>query len=50
MRAALRYLLFALMGSLLYLLGAVLVYGAYGTLDIALLATRVQPGTLWPGR
>lgn len=39
--AALRYLLFALLGSLLYLLGAVLLYGTYGTLDIALLAARV---------
>ncbi len=44
LRAALRYLLFALFGSLLYLLGAVLIYGAYGTLDIALLAAAVQPG------
>ena len=43
LRAALRYLLFALAGSLLYLLGAVLLYGAYGTLDIALLAERVRP-------
>jgi len=43
LRAALRYLLFALTGSLLYLLGAVLVFGAYGTLDIAQLAQRVQP-------
>ena len=41
--AALRYLVFALLGSVLYLLGAVLLYGAYGTLDISLLATRVQP-------
>jgi multicomponent Na+:H+ antiporter subunit D len=41
--AALRYLMFALLGSVLYLLGAVLLYGAYGTLDISLLATRVQP-------
>jgi formate hydrogenlyase subunit 3/multisubunit Na+/H+ antiporter MnhD subunit len=41
--AALRYLMFALLGSVLYLLGAVLLYGAYGTLDITLLATRVQP-------
>jgi formate hydrogenlyase subunit 3/multisubunit Na+/H+ antiporter MnhD subunit len=41
--AALRYLVFALLGSVLYLLGAVLLYGAYGTLDITLLATRVQP-------
>jgi formate hydrogenlyase subunit 3/multisubunit Na+/H+ antiporter MnhD subunit len=43
LRAALRYLLFALAGSMLYLLGAVLLYGGYGTLDIALLAGRVQP-------
>jgi multicomponent Na+:H+ antiporter subunit D len=43
LRAALRYLLFALLGSMLYLLGAVLLYGAYGTLDIPLLATRVRP-------
>jgi formate hydrogenlyase subunit 3/multisubunit Na+/H+ antiporter MnhD subunit len=41
--AALRYLVFALLGSVLYLLGAVLLYGAYGTLDISLLAARVQP-------
>jgi len=41
--AALRYLMFALLGSVLYLLGAVLLYGAYGTLDIGLLAERVQP-------
>jgi len=46
LRAALRYLLFALLGSLFYLLGAVLLYGAYGTLDIVLLAARIQPGAL----
>src|SRR5499427_4243534 len=40
--AALRYLLFALLGSILYLLGAVLLYGAYGTLDIVLLAGRIR--------
>lgn len=40
--AALRYLLFALFGSVLYLLGTVLVYGAYGTLDIGLLASRMR--------
>ena len=40
--AALRYLLFALFGSILYLLGAVLLYGAYGTLDIVLLSVRVH--------
>ena len=43
-RSALRYLLFALAGSLLYLLGAVLLYGAHGTLDIALLAAALEPG------
>jgi formate hydrogenlyase subunit 3/multisubunit Na+/H+ antiporter MnhD subunit len=42
-RAALRYMLFALFGSVFYLLGTVLLYGAYGTLDLALLAARVQP-------
>lgn len=46
LRAALRYLLFALLGSLFYLLGAVLLYGGYGTLDIALLAARIQPGPI----
>jgi multicomponent Na+:H+ antiporter subunit D len=40
--AALRYLLFALLGSILYLLGAVLLFGAYGTLDIGLLAARIH--------
>ena len=40
--AALRYLLFALLGSVLYLLGAALLYGVYGTLDIALLAARMD--------
>jgi formate hydrogenlyase subunit 3/multisubunit Na+/H+ antiporter MnhD subunit len=43
LRAALRYLLYALLGSVLYLLGAVLLYGAYGTLDIQLLAGRIRP-------
>src|SRR5499426_4805760 len=43
LRAALRYVLFALLGSMIYLLGAVLLYGAYGTLDIPLLAARVRP-------
>lgn len=43
LRAALRYLLFALCGSVLYLLGAVLLYGGYGTLDIPLLAGAVMP-------
>ncbi|MTW18402.1 NADH-quinone oxidoreductase subunit J [Rhodoplanes serenus] len=41
LQAALRYLLFALLGSVLYLAGTVLLYGAYGTLDIVLLSQRV---------
>jgi formate hydrogenlyase subunit 3/multisubunit Na+/H+ antiporter MnhD subunit len=44
LKAALRYLLYALAGSVLYLLGAVLLYGAYGTLDMGLLAMAAQPG------
>jgi formate hydrogenlyase subunit 3/multisubunit Na+/H+ antiporter MnhD subunit len=40
--AALRYLLFALLGSVLYLLGTALLFGAYGTLDIVLLSERVR--------
>lgn len=46
LRAALRYLLFAVFGSMLYLLGIVLIYGAYGTLDITMLAARVRPDGL----
>jgi formate hydrogenlyase subunit 3/multisubunit Na+/H+ antiporter MnhD subunit len=41
--AALRYLMFALFGALFYLLGAALLYGAYGTLDIVLLSHRIRP-------
>src|SRR5262245_14581952 len=48
LQAALRYLLFALMGSVLYRVGTALLYGAYGTLDIVLLSgqVRAQPATL----
>lgn len=48
LQAALRYLLFALLGSVLYLLGTALLYGVYGTLDIALLShqIRAEPVTL----
>lgn len=42
LQAALRYLLFALLGSALYLLGLALLYGAYGTLDLTLLAGRAR--------
>jgi formate hydrogenlyase subunit 3/multisubunit Na+/H+ antiporter MnhD subunit len=44
LRAALRYLLFALLGSILYLAGTVLLYGSYGTLDIVLLSQRIHAG------
>lgn len=42
LRAALRYLLYALAGSVLYLLGAAILYGAYATLDIASLHQVVR--------
>lgn len=41
-KSELRYLLFALLGSALYLLGTGLIYGSYGTLDILLLAQRTR--------
>jgi len=44
-QAALRYLLFALLGSILYLVGTALLYGSYATLDIALLSQRVRMET-----
>jgi formate hydrogenlyase subunit 3/multisubunit Na+/H+ antiporter MnhD subunit len=37
------YVLFALVGSMAYLLGLVLLYGAYATLDLGLLRARVAP-------
>ena len=43
LRSALRYLVYALLGSVFYLLGTVLMYGGYGTLDISLLAGIVRP-------
>jgi len=39
--AALRYLLFALFGAVLFVLAAALFYGTYGTLDIGLLARHL---------
>jgi formate hydrogenlyase subunit 3/multisubunit Na+/H+ antiporter MnhD subunit len=43
LRAALRYLLFAIAGSLFYLLGIALLYGIYATLDITRLSQLVRP-------
>ena len=45
LQAALRYLLFALLGSVLYLVGTALLYGTCGTLDIVLLSACVRPET-----
>jgi len=47
-QAALSYLLFALLGSILYLVGGALLYGSYGTLDIVLLSHKIhaEPETL----
>ena len=44
LEAALRYLLLALFGSLLYLLGVALLYGAGGALDIGRLGDTLVPG------
>lgn len=44
--ANLRYLLVGLLGSLAYLLGVALLYTAYGSLDLELLAGRIVPAPL----
>jgi len=41
--SAMRYLLVSLLGSLFYLLGVALFYHSYGSVDIAILAERVEP-------
>src|SRR4029434_1452913 len=48
LQAALRYLLFALLGSILYLVGTDPLYGSYATPYIVLLSRRVhmEPATL----
>jgi formate hydrogenlyase subunit 3/multisubunit Na+/H+ antiporter MnhD subunit len=46
LRAAMRYLLLALMASLLYLLGVGLIYGETGVLDLYMMAERLEPGWL----
>ncbi len=42
-QAALRYLVLGLLGSMAFLAGVVLLYAAYGTLDLAGLAEAVRP-------
>jgi formate hydrogenlyase subunit 3/multisubunit Na+/H+ antiporter MnhD subunit len=44
LNAAMRYLFVSLAGSLFYLMGVALVYGAHSTVDLTLLAQQVQPG------
>ncbi len=46
LRAAMRYLLLALLASLLYLLGVGLIYGQTGVLDLYMLADLLDPGWL----
>jgi formate hydrogenlyase subunit 3/multisubunit Na+/H+ antiporter MnhD subunit len=46
LRAALRYLVYALAGSVFYLLGVVLLYGEFGALDINTLAQRMHPSPI----
>jgi len=48
LRAAMRYLLLALLGSLLYLLGVGLMYGQTGVLDLYLMAEYLSTGWLAP--
>ena len=43
---AMRYLLASLLGSLSYLLGVALIYGAYGTVDLALLGHIIHADDL----
>ena len=46
LKAGMRYLLFALLGSFSYLLGVALLYGGFGTLDMSQLAQVVMAGPL----
>jgi formate hydrogenlyase subunit 3/multisubunit Na+/H+ antiporter MnhD subunit len=41
--ASLRYLFVSLTGSMFYLMGVALLYGGYGTVDLALLSQRMTP-------
>ena len=46
LNAAMRYLLVSLLGSAAYLLGVALLYHGNGTVDIALLGERIEPGAV----
>jgi len=43
--SAMRYLLVSLLGSLFYLLGVALLYHSFGSVDIAILAQRMEPSS-----
>ena len=43
LEAALRYLILGLIGSLAFLAGVIMIYTAYGTLDISTLVQRIKP-------
>lgn len=45
LRAAMRYLLATLLGSMLFLLGVALLYHSVGSVDIQILATRLNPSS-----
>ncbi len=47
--AGMRYLLLALVGSLMYLLGVALIFGQWGTLSMVTLATVITPGPVTGG-
>ncbi len=48
LRAALRYLVLGLLGSLAFLMGVALIYAGYGTLDMAELRNAIEAGpTAW---
>lgn len=49
LRASIRYLLAALTGSLLYLLGVALIYGQFGTLSLAGVAALASEHPVLPG-
>ncbi|MCA9400571.1 MAG: oxidoreductase [Candidatus Omnitrophica bacterium] len=44
--AATQYFFLTIIGSLVYLLGVVFIYGAYSTLDFGLLSGLIQPGVV----
>jgi len=44
LRAAMRYLLLAMLASLVYLFGVAVIYGATGALDLDLVGERLAPG------